>query len=372
MQFVLGLKELWRKRWWVAPGLVLALIPALVAGFHVGKGVPPKLTSRQHTTWAASSQVLIDAPNSAVGDLNQGFAALIPRAGVYANLMTSQALVEQIGKAAKIPGDEISVAGPIGTNGQRPHYRPTAIAPSPIGYSLQLDTDITQPTIRISATAPTSASAMALATGAATGLTSYVSALQDADKVPDSRRVDVRSLGPATVNESTLGTTPLLAIPVYLIAFGAWCLLILFVTRFAAAWRGETPPPQYLLPDWPTPSDLDRRVTIPAGDQRGARGHPELDPALADEPRSRDQSEADADEEPDADEEAGVDDEPQPSADERTDASLVTRSTATPQPPPPRTNGHHTNGYTHARMPARSLGAVGRTREWLKSKARLA
>jgi hypothetical protein len=229
MQFVLTMKELWRRRYWIIPGVVLA---AAVAAFAVVQ--LPSFKSRQHTVWAANSAVLVDAHSSAVGDLNQGLGGLIPRATVYANVMTTQALVNIIGHASGIPSSEISVAGPIGTNGKRPAAGASAQGAN---YSLQLDTDITQPTIRITADAPTSKGAIALANGAATGLDTYVTQLEDAQQVTSKHRVDIRQLGSATDSPSTTGIAPALGVPIFLALAIAWCMFVLFVTRFAAAWR---------------------------------------------------------------------------------------------------------------------------------------
>src|SRR6185437_4012739 len=171
-----------------------------------------------------------------------------PRASVYANLMTSQSLVKLIAKQAAIPSSQITVAGPIGTNGTRT----VRGAPSGVtSYSLQLDTDITQPTIRISATAPSAKAAAALANGSGAALNSYVTHLENAQQVTKKRRADIRQLGAATETRAQTGAAPILVVPIFLAIALLWCLLVLFVTRFVAAWRHapELPPPDDVSTD---------------------------------------------------------------------------------------------------------------------------
>jgi hypothetical protein len=236
MELVLSLKALWHRRRYVVAGLALSCLLALFVVFDVHV-FPPNLKSRRHRVWVSTAQVLTDAERSAIGNLNQGFDPLVPRATVYANIMTSPALVQLIGQAARIPADEISVAGPIGTNGQRPQHGATAEAPGGVKYSLQLDTDETQPIIRITAKAPTSRSALALANAAAAGLTSYVTQYEVAQAVPQRNRIDIRELGPAIESPSDTGIEPIYFVPIYLVLSIACCMLVLFVHRFRQSWR---------------------------------------------------------------------------------------------------------------------------------------
>jgi hypothetical protein len=226
MEFVLSLKALWQRRLYVVPGLVLALLLALLV-----------VSPGRQRVWVASAQVLTDAQISAIGNLNQGFDPLVPRATVYANLMTSPALVQLISQAAHIPADVIAVTGPLGTNGQRAQHGATAVAPGGRKYTLRLDTDVTQPIIRITAQAPTSRSALALANGAAAGLTTYVTQFELAQAIPQRHRVDVRELGPAIESPSDSGITPLLFFPLFIGLSVVWCMLVLFASRFAHTWR---------------------------------------------------------------------------------------------------------------------------------------
>jgi len=266
LDLVLSLRALLRLRIYVAAGLVLALLLAVAVTFHVRLSLPPKLTSRQVRTWVANSVMLVDSQRSAIGDVNQGLDPLIPRATVYANLMTSPALVDLIGLAARVPGDEIAVSGPVGVNGQRPQHGATVPPRGSARYTLQLNTDETQPLIRVTARAPTSAAAVALANAAAAGLSSYVTRIEDRQAIPLSERVEVQDLGQPTSSPSDSGLAPPLGIVLFLGLSTAWCMLVLLVSRFRQTWRSaaaelrpdvsETPASE-VIPGPPPAWDLD-------------------------------------------------------------------------------------------------------------------
>jgi hypothetical protein len=227
MEFVLSLKALWARRIYVAVGLVLAA------------GVSMLLVVNGHRArvWVANSVVLVDSQPSAIGDINQGLGPLPPLASVYGNLMTSTAVVNRIGVAAGISGDEIAVAGPIATNGGRPQHGATVLLGGRAAYTLQIDTDQAQPLIRITARAPTSTAALALATGAGTGLASYVTSVENSEQVPPDHRIAVRGLGQPTEGSSQSGLKPMYAVLIFIALSIIWCMLVLFVSRFRQTWR---------------------------------------------------------------------------------------------------------------------------------------
>jgi hypothetical protein len=227
MELVLALKALWDRRIYVGLGLLIAAGLTAVVIMH----------SRRETTWVANSEFIVDSQPSAIGDIAQDVNPMIYRATVYANLMTSSAVVDRIGTAAGIPGDEIAVTGPIGTTGQRLQHAASVLPAGGSGYSLQADTDLTQPLIRITARAPTSAAALALATGAATGVGSYVNQIDNSESVPARDRAELRGLGQPTVIPKTTGLKLPLAIGIFLGVSIFWCMLVLFASRFRQSWR---------------------------------------------------------------------------------------------------------------------------------------
>jgi hypothetical protein len=227
MEFVLSLKTLWARRIYVAVGLVLAAALSSLLIVH----------GHRARVWVANSVVLVDSQPSAIGDIYAGLGALDPRASMYGNLMTSTAIVNRIGVAAGIPGDEIAVTGPILTTGGRSQHGAAVLLGGRAAYTLQIDTDQAQPTIRITARAPTSAAALALATGAGTGLASYVTSVENSEQVSPNHRIEVRGLGQPTEGSSQSGLKPVYAVVIFIALSIMWCMLVLFVSRFRQTWR---------------------------------------------------------------------------------------------------------------------------------------
>ena len=89
MEAITILRELWRLRYLVFLGAMLALAIALMTAYRISLA-PPKLESRQYHVGVASARVLVDTPDSQVVDLNpKGADALSSRATLLANLMAS-------------------------------------------------------------------------------------------------------------------------------------------------------------------------------------------------------------------------------------------------------------------------------------------
>ena len=89
MEAITILRELWRLRYLVFLGAILALAIALMTAYRISLA-PPKLESRQYHVGVASARVLVDTPDSQVVDLNpKGADALSSRASLLANLMAS-------------------------------------------------------------------------------------------------------------------------------------------------------------------------------------------------------------------------------------------------------------------------------------------
>lgn len=246
MGFIFSLRRLVRHRLLLGLGFLLA---AFLAAYTAVQSSP--------ATVSASTQILVDAGQSPINDTSQGFDPVVPRATVYGNLMTSPALLDVIGRAAGIPGDEISAAGPVGPDTGVRVLQPATAGPG--GYSLQFDTDPTLPIIRVTSKAPTGRQAAALAAAVGTGLASYLSHIADVQNVSAKNRVVVRELGaPAVVSKSK--DTLVVSIAILVAVALGWCVVLLIAMRFRDAWRRSA---GVQRPHAPTPSD-DNRVGQPA------------------------------------------------------------------------------------------------------------
>jgi hypothetical protein len=226
------LLKLWKLRLWVAIGAVVALVAA----------VGSLKTTHSKVYAAASTQMLVDAPSSAIANSNLDLTGFAARASVYARLMTTDEAMQYIGQAAGIPGNLIDANGPLEVNGSptSTHAPVQTIggkdAPYPAIYKLAFVQNPDLPTIDVYAQAPTTAQAIALANGAVTGFSKFVDHFQAAT-VPAANRVEVRSLGGATGGIVDAAASKKIAVLAFLGVLAAWCVLLLWVSRVRADLR---------------------------------------------------------------------------------------------------------------------------------------
>jgi hypothetical protein len=242
MEFALVLRELVRRRRTVAVGVAIAAIAAVLSVYRLD-GLHLKPRSLQYS--AATTQVLIDAKTSVLGNVTQPFEPLANRAVVYANFMTSPAVLDLIGKQVGLSGEQIYAAGPVSAQQPRVEQEPTAlrrniqITGETRPYRLNFESQGTLPTITINAQAPATKQAIALANAAAAGMQRYISSVEDVNKVPQSSRVAIRQLGPASGGVVDPGVRKSLAGLVFFFVLGIWCVLMVVVSRFRQSWAAS-------------------------------------------------------------------------------------------------------------------------------------
>ena len=232
MTLPMTLLRLWSLRLWVGLGVLVGGVAAFgsVAISH----------SAVYAT--ASTQMLVDSPNSALTNASVLMEGYIARANVFARLMTSDEALQYIGKAAGINGNFIEANGPIEINGSATAtHAPTAIqggkdVQAAKIYKLSFVQNPSLPTVDVYANAPTTAQAIALANGAVTGFATFVNLL-NASKVSQSERIEIRQLGQATGGIVDPSTSKSIAVLVFLIVFAIWCWFVLFVSRLRANLR---------------------------------------------------------------------------------------------------------------------------------------
>ena len=119
------LRTLWRRRRLVALGALIALIAAIFSIYQIGL-IPLSLKGRTNVFATASTQILVDTPDSAFADLANDIDPLDTRASVYARFMASSAAVKLIARKAKIPFRAIEAQGPYEQNLPIVQQEPTA------------------------------------------------------------------------------------------------------------------------------------------------------------------------------------------------------------------------------------------------------
>jgi hypothetical protein len=243
MEFALAIRKLLRHKLAIAIGVLVAGAAGILSVYNLNGTSLVAKTGVQHST--ASTQVLVDAPSSALADLaSQGAGTpLQSLATTLANFAPSQAVLNLIGPAAGLTGGQLYAEGPVSQNLPRTVQEPTdlqrniQISGEAAPFRLQFNSDPNLPEIGIYAQAPTTAEAIRLANAAVTGLTEYLTQLQQAEKVSASNRVVLRPLGQATGGVDAPSASKTLGLMAFLGVFVLWCAMILVGERLLATWR---------------------------------------------------------------------------------------------------------------------------------------
>ncbi len=242
MELARTLKTLWMRRRLVALGALVAAVAALLSVYRVGL-FPPSLESRTNVFATASTQLLVDAPDSAFADLANDLTPLETRASVFARFLASPAALELIAEDADVPFSSIEAQGPYDINLPAIQQEPTAGQRSSqiIGegalYRLRFENNPVLPVVSVFAQAPTQAGAVALADAAPRALRTYINDIQARQETPEDRRVVIRKLGSAIGGVVNEGANIQIASLVFFIVFGAWCMLLIPAQTIARGWR---------------------------------------------------------------------------------------------------------------------------------------
>lgn len=244
MELARALKALWKRRRLVALGAVIAALAAILSAFTVGI-FPPSLTPRTNTFATASTQILVDTPSSAFANLEEEVEPLNTRAAVFSRFLASPLAITLIAREAGLPADAIEGQGPYEQNLPVFEQEPTAEKRSSeiIGegalYRLRFENNPDLPIVTVFAQAPTADEAHQLADAAPEALSSYISHIQEVQKTPVKRRVEVRQLGDATGGLVNGGANAQIAALVFFVVLVLWCLLLIPAHTIARGWRSH-------------------------------------------------------------------------------------------------------------------------------------
>lgn len=205
MELAQILKSLNRNKLLVAGAAVLALVAAIITS---GRGE----TVRGGT---ASAEVLVDARESALGDLRRDTVPLVARSNIFARFLGAGGATAEVAREAGIPKGEISVVGPPlnidGVPDQAAAEQATEqVEGAPYLVQVQQGDDL--PLLTIFSKAPSEDEARRLADGAVAALTDFVAQYQQETEIPPRRRVTIRALGATRV--AAFEETPSAILPV--------------------------------------------------------------------------------------------------------------------------------------------------------------
>jgi hypothetical protein len=148
-----------------------------------------------------------------------------------------------IAQKAGVPFESIEAQGPYDINLPVIQQEPTAGQRSSqlIGegalYRLRFENNPVLPIISAFAQAPTEAQATKLAEAAPQALRTYIDRIQARQGTPEDRRVVIRKLGNATGGVVNEGANIQIGALVFLVVFGAWCMLLIPAQTIARGWR---------------------------------------------------------------------------------------------------------------------------------------
>ncbi len=244
MAFVETIRQLSQRKLLVGLVLALALAAAIFSAYRVTLS-PFGLQKRSLAVAAASSQILVDSPQSTLvagADLGT-FDALATRAKIYGQYLASLAAREEIADRAEVPVPSIATSGPFSSaTGQNVYSTQTSedrageLLQEGAANRLVFTAQEGVPILTVDAQSATSDTAIALASASFATLEHYVHSLE-ADGKPVSRGVTVRELG--APEGGTLGGSNnlILMVLAFLVVFGSGCAAILLVPSFAQRWR---------------------------------------------------------------------------------------------------------------------------------------
>jgi hypothetical protein len=211
MEFIESLKILWSRK----------LLTAAIVILAIGSAVAVRLTVRSVPSGAATVQILVDSPDSALGNLSQETVPLTTRASVLAQVMTSAGVLEQIAASAHVPAGELTAQGPYSGPGQSldvitpSEARSNQLVGEGVKYRLTFVAQTNEPVVTASVQGPTAAAAENVAAGIYPGVQAYVTQLQKQSATPAAHQVTIRQLGPpqaGPVSSSARSTMTLAAL----------------------------------------------------------------------------------------------------------------------------------------------------------------
>ncbi len=242
MEFARTLNALWQRRRLVAVGALIALLAALLSVYQVGL-LPPSLTARTNVFSTASTEILVDTPDSSFADVANEIDPLDTRASVFAHFLASPSALALIARQAKLPLDAIEAQGPYEQNLPEFQQAPTAEKRSSqiIGeralYRLRFENNPDLPIISVFAQAPSTDEAIRLADATPAALREYVEQIQDREQIPVDRRVEIRKLGHAIGGVVNKGANLQIAALVFIAVLIGWCMLLIPANTIAKGWR---------------------------------------------------------------------------------------------------------------------------------------
>lgn len=238
MDFSQIFSELKRRRLWVAVGIAVAGLAALSAIASLSL-FPPAIRGKPVGHSTATIQMLVDGERSPLLNTKSDIGVLNEQASIVSNLLASQAVIDSVGRAARIPGDAIAVDPPIANNLQRSQQEPTAekranqILDERKVFRIEIDESSQLPAISAIAQAPSAEEATDLANAVPRGITNYLNDVESAAGTPEAERVTIRALAPALGTPVGSAAKIEVAGIVFTVTLLLWCALVVVASKLS-------------------------------------------------------------------------------------------------------------------------------------------
>jgi hypothetical protein len=244
VEFRTIIERLWRCRRAVAVVAMLAAAAAVTSAYRVSIS-PLGIAPKDFKFAVANTQILVDSPRSAYGDVKQDVAQLTLRAAVYAQLARSNTAVAAVERAAGLAPGTVTAAGPWFGVGERWN----TVVPSPARgtqvrtegnpWRISFDNDVDAPIVEVQAQAPTERGAIRLAESAGAGVRAAVAELRLQGALRARDQVVVRRVAPAEATLEDPGAAKILMVLAFAGVFLAGCLIVLCVATVAPHLRSR-------------------------------------------------------------------------------------------------------------------------------------
>jgi hypothetical protein len=239
------MRKLWQLRRGVLVCGAVALLAALWSVERISL-VPPGLSPRALEMATASTQVVVDTPESGLLlDLreDQYLESLTDRAVVLGNVMTIGRVRASIARRVGIPMEALQVSPPLTPKqprglaevGNDRHV--SDVLKLNDQYRLNVQANPTVPVLYIYAQTPTAASAEALANAAVDAMRGYLADLARSTDTRETERVHLVQVGRARGRVINAGIDWQAAVLAFLLTFAASCATLIFVARVRQGWR---------------------------------------------------------------------------------------------------------------------------------------
>ena len=233
MELALALRQIWRHKLWLALAALAGAITALVISYHVSL-IPPSIKSESTVYGAAGTKVLLGTPAPTSDQLEVPITRLGEQAAVYAQLLDTKPVRENIIRLAGIPNQGLSISGESGgPNEPESAERSSQLISAGSPISLLFSADGLQPFIQLYTKAPTALQAHRVVVAAVKSLQAYVAILEKRRHVLPNQRITLQQLGPPETGTLASGTGKILGAVAGLVVFFIGCLLILLIPRLA-------------------------------------------------------------------------------------------------------------------------------------------